>query len=375
MLMKPGKILIIRLSAVGDVLRTLPAFHIVRRNFPEAKIDWIVEKPAKDILEAHPDINTVIVFPKKEIVSKLRSRKTFFKGLKQFLLLMKDIRREKYDLVIDFHGLFKSGIISFLSGARDRVGFTKPFTKEMNYLFNNRRFSADSDKLNRVERNIRLLEKLGLDIRQGTPEIHIPKKDSDIIQQFLKRNRIEPQRPLIAIHPGTSPSTPYKRWDAYRYAVVADKAIEDSAAQIIFTWANEEIEMVNEITQLMKYRATIAPKTENLCQLAEIFRCSDLYLGSDTGPMHLAAFVKTPVVAIFGPTDHVVNEPYKHTPHIVIRKEMACAPCRKKTCPARDCMKGVKEADVIRAVNIMLDSFKNKRNKKVKPVPPGRMQH
>jgi len=367
MLMKPSKILIIRLSAIGDVLRTLPAFHIIRKNFPEAKIAWIVEPPAKDILDAHPDIDEVIVFPKKEITEKLGSRKTFFQGLKQFLLLMRDIRREKYEVAIDFHGLFKSGIISFSSGARDRVGFTKPFVREMNYLFNNRRFSADTEKLNRVERNIRLVEKLGLNIHQSPPKIHIPKKDSEVIQRFLKLNRIEPQRPLIAIHPGTSPSTPYKRWEAYRYAVVADKVIEDSAAQIIFTWANEEIEMVNEISGLMKYRATIAPKTENLCQLAEIFRCSDLYLGSDTGPMHLAAFVKTPVVAIFGPTDHVVNEPYKHTPHIVIRKEVACSPCRKKTCPARDCMKGVKETDVIRAVNIMLDSFKNKRNKKVKP--------
>ncbi len=366
MLMKPNKILIIRLSAIGDVLRTLPAFHILRKNFPEAYIAWIVEEGAKDILEAHPGIDEVIIFPKKELAAKFKSRKTFFKGLKQFFLLMKKIRKKKFEVAIDFHGLFKSGIISFLSGAKDRVGFTKPFTKEMNFLFNNRRFSLDSDRLNRVERNITLVEKLGLNVNQEPPEIHVPKKDSELILSFLRQNRVEPQRPLIAIHPGTSPSTPYKRWDAYRYAVVADKVIEDSAAQIIFTWANEEIEMVKEITGLMKYRAIIAPETENLCQLAEIFKRSDLYLGSDTGPMHLAAFVKTPVVAIFGPTDHVVNEPYKHTPHIVIRKEIECAPCRKRTCPTKECMKGIKESDVIRAVNIMLDSFKNKRNKKTK---------
>jgi len=366
MLMKPNKILIIRLSAIGDVLRTLPAFHIIRKNFPEASIAWIVEEEARDILEAHPEIDEVIIFPKKELAAKLKSRKTFFKGLKQFFLFMKEIRKKRFEVTIDFHGLFKSGIISFLSGAKNRVGFTKPFTKEMNFLFNNRRFALASDRLNRIERNIQLLEKLGLNIKQEPPEVHIPKRDSEIIQDFLRHNRVEPQRPLIAIHPGTSPSTPYKRWDAYRYAVVADKAIEDSAAQIIFTWANEEIEMVKEIIGLMKYRAIVAPETKNLCQLAEIFKCSDLYLGSDTGPMHLAAFVKTPVVAIFGPTDHVVNEPYKHTPHIVIRKEMSCAPCRKRNCPTRDCMKGIKESDVIRAVNIMLDSFKNKRNKKMK---------
>lgn len=367
MLMKPDKILIIRLSAIGDVLRTLPAFHIIRKNFPEAYIAWVVEEASRDILEAHPGIDEVIIFPKKELASKIKSPKTFFQGIKQFLIFMQGIRKKKFEVAIDFHGLFKSGIISFLSGAKDRVGFTKPFSKEMNFLFNNRRFSLDSDRMNRVDRNISLTEKLGLNIKQGPPDIYIPDKDSEFIQRFLKQNRIEPERPLIAIHPGTSPSTPYKRWDAYRYAVVADKIIEDSAAQIIFTWANEEIEMVKEITRLMKYPAITAPQTENLCQLAEIFRCSDLYVGSDTGPMHLAAFVNTPVVAIFGPTDHVVNEPYRYTPHIVIRKEIKCSPCRKKNCADRSCMNGVKESDAIRAINIIIDSFKNKRNKKIKP--------
>ncbi len=320
MLMNPNKILIIRLSAIGDVLRTLPAFHIIRKNFPAAYIAWVVEEASKDILEAHPGIDEVIIFPKKELAAKIKSPKTFFQGVNQFLMFIQEIRKKKFELAIDFHGLFKSGIISFLSRAKDRVGFTKPFTKEMNFLFNNRRFSLDSDRMNRVDRNITLVEKLGLNIKQGPPDIYIPDKDSDLIQKFLKQNRIEPERPLVAIHPGTSPSTPYKRWDAYRYAVVADKIIEDSAAQIIFTWANEEIEMVKEIIGLMKYRAIVAPKTENLCQLAEIFRCSDLYVGSDTGPMHLAAFVNTPVVAIFGPTDHVVNEPYRYTPSYCYQK-------------------------------------------------------
>jgi lipopolysaccharide heptosyltransferase I len=367
MLIKPDKILIIRLSAIGDVLRTLPAFHIIRKNFPEAYIAWVVEEASRDILEAHPGIDEVIIFPKKDLAAKIKSPKTFPQGIKQFLMFTQEIKKKKFEVAIDFHGLFKSGIISFLSGAKDRVGFTKPFTKEMNFLFNNRRFSLDSDKMNRIDRNITLTEKLGLNIKQGPPDIYIPDKDSEFIQKFLKQNRIEPERPLIAIHPGTSPSTPYKRWDAYRYAVVADKVIESSAAQIIFTWANEEIEMVKEIIGLMKYNAIVAPETENLCQLAEIFRCSDLYVGSDTGPMHLAAFVNTPVVAIFGPTDHVVNEPYRYTPHIVIRKEIKCAPCRKKNCTDRDCMNGIKESDAIRAINIMLGSFKNKRNKKIKP--------
>ncbi len=144
---------------------------------------------------------------------------------------------------------------------------------------------------------------------------------------------------------------------------MADKIIETSDSQIVFTWAGHEINIVNEILGLMKHRAILAPETDNLCQLASIFRSSDLYLGSDTGPMHLASFVGTPVVAVFGPTDHLVNEPYAGIPHIILRNETVCSPCRKKNCSKRDCMKGITEEKVIMAVNIMLDSVKAKKEK------------
>jgi len=355
------KILIIRLSAIGDVLRVLPALQVLKERMPHSRISWAVEEASKNILAAHPDIDEVIVFPKAELVRKLTSRKELGSGIKDLFLFVRDLRRRRFDLVFDFHGLLKSGLISFLSGARERVGFTMRFTKECNWIFNNRRFPLDQQRVSRIDRNLELLKKWGLDTAHKPPVIHVPQRDRDIIQAFLKQQRIDFRRPVIAVHPGTSPTTPYKRWETYRYAVVADKIIEDNAAQIIFTWANQELEMVKAIMALMKYRAIVAPATENLCQLAEIFRQADLYLGSDTGPMHLAAFVGIPVVALFGPTDHVVNDPYAGTPHIIIRKEMPCSPCRRKNCPRRDCMKEIRETNVIRAVNIMLESFKYKK--------------
>jgi lipopolysaccharide heptosyltransferase II len=355
------RILIIRLSAVGDVLRVLPAFHVLKKNFPDSYIAWAVEEKGRDILEAHPDIDEVIIFPKKDLLRKLKSRKEIGAGLKEFFSFIREIRKRRFDLVVDFHGLFKSGIISFLSGATERVGFTMAFSKEFNFLFNNRRFPLDKKRISRIDRNLTLLKKMGLDINHKAPVIHVPESDREDIRRFFKQQRIDFRRPVIAIHPGTSPTTPYKRWEPYRYAVVADQVIEKNAAQIIFTWSSQEIGTVKEITNLMKYRGIVAPETKNLCQLAEIFRSCDLYLGSDTGPMHLAAFAGTPVVAIFGPTDHVVNDPYIYTPHIIIRRETECSPCRKKDCIKRECMKGITEENVIRATNWMLDSFKHKK--------------
>jgi heptosyltransferase I len=352
------KILIIRLSAIGDVLRVLPAFEVLKKNYPHASFGWVTEAASADILKAHSDIDDVFVFPKKGITRKLSSPLTFFSGLQEFRSFIAPIRAAGYDIVFDFHGLFKSGIVSWCSRAPRRVGFTMPFCREGNYLFNNLRFPQDHRRVSRIKRNLNLLEKFGLSAQHERPQIHVPDPDRAAIEGFFNQQQINPKQPVIAIHPGTSPTTPYKRWDPYRYAVVADAVIEAHAAQIVFTWAGAELDMVKEIVRQMKYRAIVGPRTANLCQLAEIFRRSDLYLGSDTGPMHLAAFTGTPVIGLFGPTDPVVNEPYSRTPHIILHDEVECAPCRKRACPRRDCMKGISEESVIRAVQIMLDSFK-----------------
>jgi len=352
------KILVIRLSAIGDVLRVLPAFQVLKKNYPEASFGWVTEEPSADILKAQPDIDDVFVFPKKAISRKLSSPLSFFSGLQEFRSFLAPIRARRYDLAFDFHGIFKSGIISLCSKAPRRVGFSMAFCREGNYLCNNLRFPQNQKRVSRIKRNLTLLEKFGLPLDHERPVIHIPAADREAVQKFLLQQQINPKLPIIAIHPGTSPSTPYKRWDPYRYAVVADAVIEAHAAQVIFTWAGSELEMVKKITGQMKYRAIVAPRTRNLCQLAEIFRSSDLYLGSDTGPMHVAAFAGTPVIGLFGPTDPIINEPYSRTPHIILHDEVECAPCRKRACPRRDCMKGISEESVIRAVQIMLDSFK-----------------
>jgi len=357
----PKRILIIRLSAIGDVLRVLPALQVLKRHFPNSFIGWVAEESSYDILAAQPTIDEVFLFPKNSLRSKLTSLRHFNAGAREFLSFIRDIRSRRFDLAIDFHGLFKSGIISLLSGAPERVGFARGDCKECNFLFNNRRFSLGQRRMSRIERNLALLQNMGLDTHHDRPVIYVPESDREFVRQFFRQQQIDRRRPVVVIHPGTSPTTPYKRWEPYRYAVVADQAIAARAAQIIFTWAGTEQEIVHEITSMMKYRAIVAPELQNLCQLAALFASSDLYVGSDTGPMHLAAFVGIPVVAVFGPTDPVVNEPYARTPHIIIRKETPCSPCRKYTCSKRDCIKDVSETNVIKAITIMLDYVQEKK--------------
>ncbi|MCK5254536.1 MAG: glycosyltransferase family 9 protein, partial [Deltaproteobacteria bacterium] len=121
-------------------------------------------------------------------------------------------------------------------------------------------------------------------------------------------------------------------------------------AKIIWTWGPGELDCAEAVVEKMKNESIIACKTERLRQLAEIFRRCDLFLGSDSGPMHIASFVKTPVAVIYGATDPVVNAPYEKNPHVVLRKDLPCNPCRKRNCQSRECMDMVKPDEVFDAV-------------------------
>lgn len=346
----PQKILIIRLSAIGDVVRTLPALRALRHRFPSAYIAWIVEDSAQDILEGHPDLDHLFVFKRKRWSKGIFSLHNFWRSLRETIDFLKEVRGKHFDLVLDFHGIFKSGFLSFISGVPKRVGFSRHYSKEFNYLFNNHHIALETDAISRIDRNLNFIRFLDIHDDKQEPIIPITNEDRQYIDNFFKEKGISEHAPLIAIHPGTSKNTLYKRWNISYYAAVADKLIERLGAKIIWTWGPGELDCAEKVVEKMKNESIIACKTERLRQLAEIFRRCDLFLGSDSGPMHIASFVKTPVAVIYGPTDPVVNAPYEKNPHVVLRKDLACNPCRKRNCQSIECMDMVKPDEVFDAV-------------------------
>ena len=349
----PQRILIIRLSAIGDVVRTLPALRALRSTFPSAYIAWVVEENAYAILQDHPDLNRVFLFKRKEWSESLVRAHNIvetFKGLKVFF---KEIREDHFDMVLDFHGILKSGVISLFSGAPVRVGFSRAFCKEGNYLFNNRHIDVETPTLNRIERNLSFIRFLGIDGDQYDPILPVTDEDRNVVDTFLKEKGLASHVPLIAMHPGTSSKTLYKRWDPFSYARVADRLIEHHGAKIIWTWGPGEQETVTSAVAQMIHDATVSCRL-SLRQLAELFRRCDLFVGSDSGPMHIASFMKTPVVVIYGPTDHRVNAPYDKNPHRVLRKDVSCNPCRKRDCARLTCMAAITSEEVSEAADQLL---------------------
>jgi ADP-heptose:LPS heptosyltransferase len=157
---------------------------------------------------------------------------------------------------------------------------------------------------------------------------------------------------MIAIHPGTSVKTFYKRWMPDRYGQLADRLVHELQATVIFTWGPGEFEWVEGIRKEMKNPSILSPRTESLTELGEVLRRCDLYLGGDTGPMHIASMTKTPVVVIYGPTDPIVNEPLGV--HKKVRKEVGCSPCRNRSCKDLTCLRSITVDDIIKATKEIL---------------------
>ncbi len=339
------RILIIRLSAIGDVIRVLPSLGLLRKRFHKAKISWVVEEAASNILGGMREIDEIIVFPKNRISRKLKNPLTFFCAVSRFLKFSKELRRRSFDVALDYHGLFKSGVISFFSGAPVRLGFAKGFSKELNHLFNNRKIKLPVPKLSRITRNLLLTKELtGVD---DVGDVHIGTTAEDRrVADIIEAEYLSGERPRIIVHPGTSPRTPYKRWGADRYAALSDILVSRLKAEVIITFGPGEEDTAGEVKDAMKHGATILDRPMRLRELAELYRRSDVYVGGDTGPMHIASFVGTPVVAIFGPTDPIENEPYVKTPFVMIRRPAACSPCRKRSCTRGDCFEGITPEEV-----------------------------
>ena len=344
------KILIVRLGAIGDVIRTLPALRALRVNLPEAYIAWVVEDRAASILKEHPDLDMVFEIPRKKWGHKFWKLNIMVEVGK----FIRNLRRENFDVVLDFHGLFKSGLITFLSGARCRVGFSRKFCREGNFLFTNQHVSLPDKKINRVEKNLFLLKALGLEVEEHYPIIPISVQDREVVDKITLYEPSFFCGPRIVIHPGSSPKTPYKRWDYRRFAELADILIRRYGGKIFFTAGKDEWGLVNRIAQEMKESQYVSCQTETLTQLAEIIRRCDLYIGNDTAPMHLAAFVGTPIIALFGPTDPIENAPYGGGKAIVIQKDVSCNPCRNRKCRNLLCMDAITGEEVLEAVERIL---------------------
>jgi 3-deoxy-D-manno-octulosonic-acid transferase/heptosyltransferase-1 len=342
---RPARILIIRLSAIGDVVRTLPALSTLRRQYPDAHIAWAVEDKASGVLEGHPLLDEAIVFERKTIIDALKNPLQFHKGLSQLAQFLRRMHSGKFDLVFDFHGILKSGVIAAISGSPRRIGFEKEFIKEFNHLFTNEKVRPSDPMLPRVERNLELIRPfVSAQNITDRPALGINDRHREKASTFIEE-KFGDSHPVVAIHPGTSRKL--KMWFPRKFADLCDVLADSIGAKVMITWGPGEREEAGHICSLAKSGPELGMRTESLLEFAALLEKCDLMVTVDSGPMHIGAAVGTPVVAIFGPTDIRVNAPYWQ-PVEVVAADIECRPC-DENCDHARCMETVTSQMVFEA--------------------------
>lgn len=332
------RILVIRLGALGDVVRTRFAFPALRELYRSAQIDWLVEDRAAAGLTGIVGLDGVVQVPR----SVLRWRHPL-EGLRRLSSLIEELTARRYDLAIDFHGLLKSSFLAWRAGIPQRVGFDAGLAREGSQRLLTHQVRVRPTHLSRFERNAALVRFLGAEVpTAGPPPLELAPEDQRILAGL-------PQDPLV-MHPGTSRSTLYKRWQPERYARVALELHRRLGTRSLVTWGpvQGERECAEAVVQAAPGAAVLAPETRSVGELLAVLSRSRLFIGSDSGPMHLACLAGAPAVILFGPTDPVENAPFPGVPTRVLRHDVGCNPCRRG-CPARPCMSALEVEEVVKA--------------------------
>ncbi|MGB9596917.1 MAG: lipopolysaccharide heptosyltransferase II [Candidatus Poribacteria bacterium] len=318
------KILLVRTDGIGDALNSTPAISALRKTYPNAQISIVVRQYGADILSHNPDIDEIIVY---------NSDKQH-KGLMNKLRFFMELRSKKFDTAIALQNSSFCNFITFISGAKIRIGRKsepKRFCSTLTHWINQ---SDPKGTKHEIDRNFDLLR--FINVKNGSKDLILRLSDSEkaFADNFLLKNSLAsndstyPLFRLIGIHPGGSSID--KMWLPESFAWIADNLIEKFKAKVILFYGHNEDHLAKNILSKMKNMPILASKISlrQLCALIE--RCS-LFICNDSGPMHIASAFKIPTVAIFGPTDYVRWRP-QHERAVIVRKDMNCFPCSAHKC-------------------------------------------
>jgi len=339
------KILIIKLSAIGDVVQTLPALEAIKKTYPDSEITWVVEEAAAGILDGHPLINRLLVSRRKSWIRMLKNPLTFGHGAGEIVRFIRELRSIQYDIAVDFQGLLKSGILIGLARAKRKIGFDR--TRELSYLFLNERLPAYDIEKHALERYLDVARYLGA--KDPSPLCTLPIEHELILMRDKIKAMNPDSKPLVVMNPVARWQT--KLWPESSFAGLADRLVREKGAFVIFTGSKDDRVAIERIISMMSGSAINWAGETTLKELAALASLAEHFITTDTGPMHLAAAAGAKVVALFGPTAPWRTGPYGRS-HTVIRTGIDCSPCFKRDCDDQmKCMTGITVEEVMDAIN------------------------
>ncbi len=327
------KALVVRLSSIGDVVHTLPALAALRQAGWQAA--WLVEPPARVLLEGNPAVSEVFVAPPARA---FRWRAA--------LATLRALRARRYDVALDFQGLWKSAAWARLSGAARVVGWQAPSRREpASQLLIGERVSRKGDRRRHViDKNLELLAPLGI-AGEGAREFPLPRPADSVARVDAGLAGVD-AKTLVVLNPGGGWSS--KLWPPELFGALA-RGLRAAGLRPLVSWGPGEQDLADRVVAASGGAAERSFPT-TLLDFVELARRARLVVAADTGPLHIACAVGTPVVALFGPTDPGRNGPFAAA-DVVLRKTPDCAPCYSRSCARHaGIMSGIGAAEVQAAV-------------------------
>jgi len=323
----PEKILIVKPSSLGDVVHSLPFLNAIRKRYPEAEIHWLVFKGFEGLLEGHTMIHKLWIVDKSSWTKFNHAIDT----IAEIKSLLRDLKEERFDLVVDLQGLLRSGIITASTGAPVRIGF-KEAREGSRLLYTDK--VPGGRNIHAVDRYLKVAEFLGCDIS----EVAFPLPYSGITSSFNTHPSSFEEYAVIV--PGARWVS--KRWPTNNFGKLASLLHFRS----IIVGSKDDVNIANEIVARSQGKSVSFAGKTDLKELIAVIKGSKFLVTNDSGPMHIAAALGVPVFAIFGPTDPARTGPYGKG-HTIIREPVACAPCFKKTCGDTKCMEDLSVEKVL----------------------------
>lgn len=348
-----NNILVINLKHIGDVLVATPVLTALKEAYPESSLSVLVDNNTEEMVTLNPAVDEVIV------LDRVKGPRLFNRFLKQAIFALK-LRRKEFDLVLELSAGDRGAFLGFMTGAKERIGFDphkRTFLGRRHLFTRLVRISTTTQHM--VDYNLALVRALGLEPSDKRLSIFWSEEDSRACMKLLSEKGLSKSDPYVVMHPTSR--WLFKAWNSRGYAVVCDYIAEKYRLPVVITSAPDEKEKrrVEEMVSLAKSRPIDLSGMLSLKQLACCISKSILFVGIDSAPMHIAAAVNTPVIALFGPSGDHMWGPWGDG-HIVIKKGWDCQPCGRDGCngsKVSQCLEAITPEEVFHAVDAKLRSI------------------
>lgn len=325
------KILIVKLSSIGDIVHTLPVLAAIRNALPKSEIGWAVEKNAAEILRGNELIKHLIEIDTRS----LRGGKIIEEMMLDASRQIKELRKYNFDIALDFQGLLKSALVAKFTKTPRKIGFAKQNLREPASRFLLTDTVETPQKIHVIRKNLMLAEK-ALNIEVPTENFEFPIFTDEIHKQEAERIIAETGENFALLNPAGGWAT--KLWHAEKFGQLADKIWEENGLVSVVTTAPNEIDLAQKVLQNSR-SGKVFPAQPGLKGFYELARRAKIYVGGDTGPTHLAVAAKCPLVGIFGPTEWWRNGSPNPDDICVERNDINCrVDCHRRTCNNWICM-------------------------------------